>query len=199
MKILSINVAAVGDLFPGLSGNQYQAKTGIHKQCVAGAVAVRRLGLEGDEQADLSVHGGLDKAVYAYPVEHYDFWREQCAASLKCAPAEVDLAPGAMGENLTLEGLVESDVWIGDRLHIGDAVLQVTEPRHPCFKFNVKMGFAHASKRMIQSGFSGFYLRVVQTGTLRAGDQIALASGPREVALSWLNERRRKGRQEDLF
>ena len=100
---------------------------------------------------------------------------------------------------MTTEGILESDLWIGDRLIIGDVILQVTEPRHPCFKLNAKLGFSHASKVMIQSGFSGFYLRVVQTGQLCAGDPIALVAGPREVALAWLNERRRKGRQENLF
>lgn len=198
MKIISINVATVGDLFVTESGEKHRVRTGIHKQPVAGAVQVDRLGLAGDEQADLSVHGGLDKAVYAYPVEHYPFWTAQRAASLKRTPGELTLTPGALGENLTVEGILESDVWIGDRLQAGDVVLQVTEPRHPCFKLNGKLGFSHASKMMIQSGFSGFYLRVVESGTLNAGDALTLVPGPREVALSWLNERR-KGRQEDLF
>ena len=199
MKIISINVARVGNLFVTQSGHQHQIKTGIFKKPVTGPVQANRLGLEGDEQADLSVHGGLDKAVYAYPVEHYAFWNAQCAASLKRLPDDLPLTAGALGENLTIEGLLESEVWIGDRLHIGGVVLQVTEPRHPCFKLNGKLGFSHASKMMIQSGFSGFYLRVVETGTLSAGDAMTLVPGPREMALSWLNERRRKGRQEDLF
>lgn len=199
MKILSINVAAVGDLFIDQSGQQHRVKTGIHKLPVAGPVQANRLGLAGDEQADLSVHGGLDKAVYAYPSEHHDFWRAQQAASLKRRPDQAEIGPGALGENLTTEGILEADVWIGDRLMIGEVILQVTEPRHPCFKLNGKLGFSHASKVMIQSGFSGFYLRVVQTGTLCAGDAITLVPGPREVALGWLNERRRKGRQEELF
>jgi MOSC domain-containing protein YiiM len=199
MKLLSVNVATVGNLFITRDTEKLQVKTGIHKCPVAGKVAVQRLGLAGDEQADQSVHGGLDKAVYAYPSEHYPFWNEQRAARLKQAPAEVALAIGSMGENLTVEGILESDVWIGDRLVVGSTVLQVTEPRHPCFKLNAKLGFPHASKMMIQSGYSGFYLRVVETGLLQAGDEITLLAGPRDVALSWLNERRRKGRQEDLF
>ena len=198
MKIISINIATVGDLFVTPSGQQ-GIKTGIHKLPVAGPVQANRLGLVGDEQADQSVHGGLDKAVYAYPSEHHAFWRAQRAASSKRTPGEADVGAGTLGENLTTEGILESDLWIGDRLIIGDVILQVTEPRHPCFKLNAKLGFSHASKVMIQSGFSGFYLRVVQTGQLCAGDSIALVAGPREVALAWLNERRRKGRQEDLF
>lgn len=199
MKILSVNTATVGDLFVSQSGEQHRVRTGIHKKPVAGAVAVNRLGLAGDEQADLSVHGGLDKAVYAYPVEHYGFWREQTAAHRKQAPAETDLAPGMLGENLTIEGLLETDVWIGDRLLVGSAVLQVSEPRNPCFKLNARLGFSHASKMMLQTGFSGFYLRVVETGMVSAGDAITLVPGPREVALQALHEQRRKGRQHDLF
>ena len=198
MKIISINIATVGDLFVAPSGQQ-SIKTGIHKQPVAGPVQANRLGLAGDEQADQSVHGGLDKAVYAYPSEHHGFWRAQLATSMKRLAGEALVGPGTLGENLTTEGILESDLWIGDRLIVGAVILQVTEPRHPCFKLNAKLGFSHASKAMIQSGFSGFYLRVVQTGQLCAGDPITLAPGPREVALGWLNERRRKGRQEDLF
>ena len=199
MKILSINVAHVADLFAEQSGNRHQVKSGIYKRSVAGAVTVQRLGLAGDEQADLSVHGGLDKAVYAYASEHYSFWQAQRDASLKRSTHALQLAPGSLGENLTLEGILEADVWIGDRLHAGSTVLQVTEPRHPCFKLNAALSFSHAAKAMIQSGFSGFYLRVVQPGSIAAGDVVQLVPGPREVALAWLNERRSKGRQSDLF
>ncbi|MES2833037.1 MAG: MOSC domain-containing protein [Pseudomonadota bacterium] len=199
MKIVSVNIAKVADLFEAAAGGRKPVKTGIHKLPVVGQVRVGLLGIEGDEQADQSLHGGLDKAVYAYPIEHYDFWNVQCGASLKRPPGGLPLTAGAFGENLTILGLLESDVWIGDRLHVGDVVLQVTEPRHPCFKLNVKLNFSHASKVMVQSGFSGFYLRVVQPGSVSAGDAVTLVAGPREVALSWLNERRSKGRQESLF
>ena len=199
MKILSINVALVANLFAAGSGQAHVVKTGIHKQPVSGVVPVGRMGLKGDEQADLSLHGGLDKAVYAYPAEHYAFWQAQRGASLKRDVADVPLLPGAMGENLTLEGLLETEVWIGDRLHVGSVVLQVSEPRNPCFKFNAKMGLPHASKLMVQSGFSGFYLRVVEVGMLSAGDSIRLAPGAREVSLTSLHDRRRTGRQYDLF
>ncbi len=199
MKLLSVNVAPVGNLFVTHGSEKLRVRTGIHKQPAVGTVAVGRLGLAGDEQADQSVHGGLDKAVYAYPSEHYDFWNTQRAARLKQPVDAVAIAPGGLGENLTIEGILETDVWIGDRLLIGSTLLQVTEPRHPCFKLNAKLGFPHASKMMIQSGFSGFYLRVIDTGVVQAGEAIILIPGAREVALAWLNERRRKGRQEDLF
>ncbi|WP_151632569.1 MOSC domain-containing protein [Noviherbaspirillum aerium] len=196
MRVLSVNVGTVGDLFVRQSDAMRRVATGIHKQPLDGPVAVGRIGLAGDEQADLTVHGGLNKAVYAYPSEHYAFWLAQRTAALK---REEALAPGAMGENLTIQGLLENDVWIGDRLRIGSTLLQVTEPRHPCYKFNAKMGFGHAAKIMLQSGYSGFYLRVVETGEIAAGDAIALIAGPRETSIMQINERRRKGRQQDLF
>ena len=199
MKIVSINVALVSNLFAAVPGQSHVVKTGIYKQSVVGAVQVARMGLQGDEQADPSLHGGLDKAVYAYPIEHYAFWQAQRGASLKRDVADVALAPGAMGENLTLAGLLETEVWIGDRLHVGSAVLQVSEPRNPCFKFNAKIGLPHASKLMVQSGFSGFYLRVVEPGMITAGDPIRLLPGVREVSLLSLHDRRRTGRQYDLF
>lgn len=196
MQVLSVNVALVGNLFMQQSNEVHRIATAIHKHPAQGAVVVNRLGLAGDEQADLSVHGGLDKAVYAYPSEHYDFWAAQRLATLK---REEPLPFGSMGENLTLQGVLEQDVWVGDRLHIGDVICEVTEPRSPCFKFNAKMGFSHAVKMMTQSGYSGFYLRVVQTGALRAGDAVTLLPGPREVSIAKINEQRRRGRQRDLF
>ncbi len=196
MKVISVNVAQVGLLFIEQHGATHRIATGIHKQPVTGTVEVRKLGLAGDEQADLTVHGGLHKAVYAYPAEHYAFWEEKRRAVFKRDEA---LPPGSMGENLTLEGLLENDVWIGDRLQIGSSLLEVSEPRQPCYKFNAKMGYAHAVKHMVQSGYTGFYLRVIETGMLQAGDTIVLIPGKREVTLASINERRRKGRQRDLF
>jgi MOSC domain-containing protein YiiM len=196
MKVVSVNVASIGDLFIHQSDQVRRIATGIHKQPVAGSVLVEKLGLVGDEQADPSVHGGLHKAVYAYPSEHYAFWIAQRLAVLK---REEPLPPGSMGENLTLQGLLETDVWIGDRLYVGSTVLEVTEPRQPCFKFNAKMGFSHAVKMMVQSGYSGFYLRVVESGNIAAGDSVVLHAGRRELSIVQINERRRKGRQRDLF
>jgi MOSC domain-containing protein YiiM len=199
MKILSINTATVGDLFTTQPDQKKKVKTGINKQPVTDKVAVHQQGLVGDERADQFLHGGLDKAVYAYPIEHYDFWNGHRASHLKRPLAESALTFGSLGENLTTEGILESDVWVGDQLRIGEVILQVTEPRHPCFKLNAKLELAHAGKLMIQSGYSGFYMRVIESGTMVASDPITLVPGPRKVAITWLNERRRKGRQEDLF
>lgn len=156
--------------------------TAIYKTPVTGPVGVAALGLVGDEQADLSVHGGLEKAVYAYPTEHYDFWR---AARRDAGVAGIDdqLLPGAMGENLTLQGLLEKDVWVGDVLRFADCDLCVTQPREPCYKFNAAMGFNQAAKIMAQSGYCGFYLSVDRPGTLRPGEAFELIPGPRRMGI----------------
>jgi len=159
--------------------------TGIFKQPVDGPVAVRPMGLEGDEQADLSVHGGLTKAVYAYPVEHYPFW-QTVRAQAKVADWEAPLAPGALGENLTLAGLLESNAYIGDVLRFADCELAISEPRFPCFKFNAAMGFKHAAKLMGQNAWCGFYLAVRHPGSLRPGESFELIEGPREVGIQEL-------------
>lgn len=156
--------------------------TAIHKLPVAGAVAVRPMGLDGDEQADLSVHGGLDKAVYAYPSEHYPFWR---AARAQAGLADIDeLFPfGSIGENLTLQGVLETDVWVGDVLRFADCVLRVTQPREPCYKFNAALGFSGAAKTMAQQGCCGFYLAVDQPGHVSAGEAFDLVPGPRRLSI----------------
>lgn len=197
MKILSINVATIGDLFipNGHDTPPRRVPTAYSKQPVTGLVRVGKLGLAGDEQADLSVHGGPDKAVYAYPSEHYAFWSAQRLAATK---RDEPLPPGSLGENLTLAGLLEKDVWIGDRLQVGEVVFSVTEPRQPCFKFNARMGFNQAGKLMTQSGATGFYLNVLKEGTIKAGDAIVLTPGPRAVSIDAFNARRRSG-QSDLF
>jgi MOSC domain-containing protein YiiM len=156
--------------------------TAIRKTAIAGPVAVRALGLQGDEQADLSVHGGLEKAVYAYPSEHYAFWRDQ-RAQAGLAGIDEQLPFGAMGENLTLSGLLEADVWVGDVLAFADCALRVEQPREPCYKFNVAMGFNTAVKAMAQSGFCGFYLSVHQAGSLQVGETFELHPGARRVGI----------------
>lgn len=156
--------------------------TGICKSAVAGPAVVQALGLEGDEQADLSVHGGLLKAVYAYPTEHYDFWR-QARRDAGVAGIDDALAYGAMGENLSLRGLLETDVWIGDVLHFAHCDLRVTQPREPCFKFNAAIGFGQASKLMAQSGRCGFYLAVDRPGYIDAGASFVLQPGPRQLSI----------------
>jgi MOSC domain-containing protein YiiM len=196
MKVLSINVAKVGNLFNLQPGQAPAIASAIHKQPVSSAVMVRKLSIVGDQQADLSIHGGLNKAVYAYPFEHYPFW---AAHRLRMLRRDEPLPPGSLGENLTLQGLLETDVWIGVRLAVGETLLEVTEPRPPCYKLGVKMGFSHAVKLMVQSGASGFYLKVLREGSLRAGEAIVLIPGARRVSIARINDQRRMGLQPDLF
>ncbi len=155
------------------------------KTAVAGSVAVLPLGLMGDEQADLSIHGGLQKAVYAYPSEHYAFWQAQ---RREAGASDIDdsLPPGSLGENLTLAGLLESDVWVGDVLRFANCALRVTLPREPCGKFNAAMGFARASKTMALSGFCGFYLAVDEPGSVQAGERFELIAGRRGTSIPQL-------------
>lgn len=176
MQLISVNTARV-EHFTATDGQAVDSA--IRKRARSGPVAVRPLGLEGDEQADLSVHGGLSKAVYAYPQEHYEFWRTVRGQ----AKVEGALQPGDCGENLTLAGLTESQVWIGDVLRFPGCELVVSEPRYPCFKFNAHMGFNQAVKLMAQSGWCGFYLAVKREGTIAAGEGFELLPGPREVGI----------------
>ena len=154
----------------------------IHKTAITGPAPVGPLGLVDDEQADLSVHGGLGKAVYAYPAAHYAFWR---AARVEAGVAGLDnaLAYGSLGENLTLSGLLEADVWIGDVLQFPDCALRVTDPREPCSKFNAAMGFNGASKRMAQTGYCGFYLAVDTPGSVALGQTFTVLAGPRQMGI----------------
>ena len=156
--------------------------TAIHKTSVSGPVKVASLGLAGDEQADLSVHGGLEKAVYAYPSEHYGFWRD-ARQTAGVSAIDTQLNFGALGENLSLSGLLESEVWVGDVLRFANCVLRVEQPREPCFKFNAAMGFNTAVKAMAKSGFCGFYLSVDEPGTVEAGESFTLLPGPRHLSI----------------
>ena len=156
--------------------------TAIHKQPAEGLVSVLPLGLGGDDQADLSVHGGLDKAVYAYPSEHYPFWR-QARADAGVSPLDDALPWGSVGENLSLQGLLETEVWVGDVLQFPHCALRVTQPREPCYKFNAAMGFAGAARAMALAGCCGFYLAVEQPGHLSAGEHFQLQPGPRRLGL----------------
>jgi MOSC domain-containing protein YiiM len=178
MKVQSVNVGRVEHRL--IDGRR--VATAIAKHAVAGPVAVAVSGLAGDEQADPSVHGGLSKAVYAYPVGHYPFW-QTVRAQAGAAPWDDVLPAGSLGENLTIEGLDESRLWIGDLLVLPGCTLAVSEPRFPCFKFNAAMGFKHAAKLMAQSGFCGSYLAVHAPGQVQAGDEIELRPGPREVGI----------------
>ena len=188
LEVTSVNVARVESRV--IDGRR--VRTAIGKRPVAARVAVRRLGLEGDEQAETSLHGGLTKAVYAYPALHYPFW-QTVRAQARAALWDDTLPPGAMGENLTLAGLDETMLWIGDRLVLPGCVLAVSEPRMPCFKFGAAMGFAQAVKLMAQSGFCGAYLAVIEEGDVGAGDAVTLQPGPREVNLRELFRARTGG------
>ncbi|MET0273188.1 MAG: MOSC domain-containing protein [Phenylobacterium sp.] len=181
MRLLSVNTAPA----QALPTERGEVLSGIRKRARSGAVAVAPLGLDGDEQADPSVHGGLAKAVYAYPVEHYPFW-QTVRAQARAAAWDEALPHGAMGENLSLSGLLESEVWIGDLLRFPDCELLVSEPRYPCFKFNAVMGFKQAAKLMTQNGWCGFYLAVQRPGSLSAGQDFELIPGPREVGVAEL-------------
>jgi len=141
-----------------------EVSTGIFKSPVQNRVRMNRLNLEGDQQADLSVHGGQDKAVYAYPSEHYVYWKDQFPG--------MALPWGSFGENLTVEGLLEGDVCLGDRFQIGSAEVAVTQPRIPCFKLNLKFQRNDMAKRFLASRRTGFYLRVLREGEIGAGDEI---------------------------
>ena len=159
--------------------------TAYGKQAVTDAVPVMPLGLMGDEQADLSIHGGLEKAIYAYSSEHYPRWQ---AARRDAGLGDIDgtddrLPGGSLGENLTLEGLLETDVWAGDVLRFPHCELRVTLPREPCYKLNAAMGFSGASRYMARTGFCGFYLAVQTPGFLRSGDSFTVIAGRRGVSI----------------
>ncbi len=179
--VLSLNVARAQPV----AINGRKVMTAIGKRTVEGERAVLPLGIDGDEQADLSVHGGLGKAVYAYPSEHYPFWKT-VRAQAQVALWDEDLPFGSIGENLTLQGVVESDLWIGDVLRFPGCELAVSEPRFPCFKFVAAMGFRHAAKLMVESAWCGAYLAVRAPGTIAAGQSFTLSPGPREVGIDEL-------------
>jgi MOSC domain-containing protein YiiM len=173
MRLLSVSVGR-----PRLvSGKGQMVSTAIFKAPVEGRVMVRALNLDGDRQADLTVHGGPDKAVYAYPSEHYEFWRAELP--------ELEFSFAAFGENLTTEGLSEAGVNVGDRFRVGAAELQVTQPRMPCYKLGLRFGRSDMVKRFMQSGRTGFYFRVLREGEVGAGDEIELLGrDPRGVAVA---------------
>lgn len=160
MKILSVNVGLPRQVL----SNGKSVTTGIFKSPVHRRVKVGKVNIEGDRQADLSVHGGPNKAVYAYPAEHYNFWRREIPG--------VELSCGMFGENLTLEGLLEGDVCIGDRFSAGTAVLVVTQPRLPCYKLAIKFGTDDMPDRFLASARTGFYLAVAEEGELGERDAV---------------------------
>ncbi|PYK12346.1 MAG: MOSC domain-containing protein [Verrucomicrobia bacterium] len=160
MKLLSIQVSLPQEV-------QWQGRTvttGIFKEPVEGPVMLRTLNLIGDAQADLSVHGGPTRAVYACPVEHYQHWRREFP--------DMDLPPGMFGENFTIEGLLETNVNIGDRFRIGSAEIMAAAPRLPCYKLGIKFGRSDILKKLLTTRYTGFYCSVLREGEVRAGDNI---------------------------
>jgi MOSC domain-containing protein YiiM len=162
VKLLSVNVGLPRDVAAG----DRVVRTSIFKLPVTGRIPIHDNNLAGDRQSDLSVHGGPAKAIYAYPSEHYAFWREQLPG--------VDLQPGHFGENLTIEGLTEAHVHVGDRLKIGSAELVVTQPRLPCFKLGIRFDRSDMVRRFLDSRRSGFYMAVAAEGDVAAGDTITI-------------------------
>ena len=162
MNLLSISVGPPRDI----DWRGKTVRTSIFKSPVPGPVRVRRLNLEGDQQSDLTVHGGAEKAVYAYPSEHYAFWREELPGT--------DLPWGAFGENFTTEGFLEGSVRVGDRLRAGTAEFVVTQPRMPCYKLGIRFGRPDMVRRFHDSRRNGFYLAVLQEGEVTAGDSFEL-------------------------
>jgi MOSC domain-containing protein YiiM len=164
MRVISVNVGLPREVvWQGI-----QVETAIFKDPVEGPVKVNELNLAGDQQADLTVHGGPEKAVYAYPAEHYEYWRKELPT--------VAFSPGKFGENLTTKGLGEDTLCIGDRLRIGTALLMVTQPRLPCYKLEVRFGRDDMIKRFLASGRSGFYFSVIELGEVRSGSEIEVLS-----------------------
>jgi MOSC domain-containing protein YiiM len=173
MKLISLNVG----LPRVVEWNGDPVATGIFKEPVQRAVMLRTLNLEGDKQADLSVHGGVSKAVYAYPAEHYEFWKKELP--------EMKLPYGMFGENFTTEGLFEDSVNVGDRFRIGEAELMATEPRMPCYKLGIKFGRADIIKKFLQSRRTGFYFAVLKEGEVKAGDEIeSISRNANDITIS---------------
>jgi MOSC domain-containing protein YiiM len=162
VRLISVNTGLPRDV----DWHGRAVRTSIWKTPVDGRVQVRRLNLDGDEQSDLTVHGGPEKAVYIYPLEHYEYWHREL-------PGE-ELPWGSFGENFTTEGLTEQDVRLGDRLRIGSASFMVTQPRMPCFKLGIRFGDDRMVRRFLRSGRTGFYVAVLREGDVAAGDPIEL-------------------------
>ena len=164
MKVISLNIS----LPRIVEYNGGPVATGIFKEPVQGPVMLRTLNLDGDRQADLSVHGGVTKAVYAYPSEHYEFWKKEFP--------DMELPYGMFGENFTTEGIFEEAVNVGDCFRIGEAELMVTEPRLPCYKLGIKFRRPDIIRKFLQSRRTGFYFSVLKEGEVKAGDRIELIS-----------------------
>lgn len=173
MKIVSLNIGLPREVvWHGIN-----VTTGIFKEPVEGRIALRKLNLDGDQQADLTVHGGEYKAVYCYPVEHYEYWKGKLPGR--------DLPLAIFGENFTVEGMLEDDVQIGDRFAVGTAEVIVTQPRLPCYKLGVRFQADDLVKLFFESRRTGFYVAVMREGEVGAGDAITrLARGPEDISVA---------------
>jgi len=160
-KLIALSVSKPVEITYG----DRKLSTGIFKNPVSGPVMVRKYNIDGDGQADLSVHGGVDKAVYCYPHEHYAYWQNELGQ---------EFPPGQFGENLTTEGFLEDTVRVGDRFRVGEALIEATQPRMPCFKFGIKMGDPKIIKKFLLARRPGFYCRVIEEGMTEAGDTMVL-------------------------
>ncbi len=177
MKVLSVNVGSLQEMLR----NGKKIQTGIYKNSTEGPIKVGRLGLEGDQQANTKLHGGIDKAICVYPSEYYDLWKEELG--------KPDLIFGDFGENLTTKGLLEGDVYLGDRLRIGSVEVVVTQPREPCITLNVRLGRKDLSARIRKSGRSGFYFSVEKEGVIKNGDFIEnISKEANKVSVSDFNQ-----------
>jgi MOSC domain-containing protein YiiM len=162
MRLVSVNTGLPREV----TWRARSVTTAIFKQSVQGRVALHKLNLDGDRQADLSVHGGKHKAVYCYPAEHYEYWKIELPGR--------ELPFGIFGENFTTDGLLEGSIRLGDRLSVGSAEVVVTQPRFPCYKLGVRFESDDMVKRFLASGRTGFYLAVSREGEVGAGDEIAM-------------------------
>ena len=168
MKLISLNVGLPREI----AWEGKTITTGIFKQPITGPAMVRTLNLDGDQQADLSVHGGIDKAIYAYPAEHYDYWRKELPG--------VELSWAMFGENFTIEGLFEDSAYIGDRYRIGEVEVVITQPRLPCYKLGIRFGRADMVKKFLGSRRTGFYFAVTKEGIVKPGDAIEFLGGDQQ-------------------
>lgn len=177
MKIISVNVSKPREV-------EYRGKmvsTGIFKEATKEKIAVRELNLDGDGQADLIAHGGIYKAIYVYSIENYSYWQNELGRD--------DFTYGQFGENFTVEGLTEDNVHVGDIFRMGTAMVEVTQPRVPCFKLGIRMGMSTFPKIFLNSNRSGFYLRVLQKGEVQAGDEITLVKAdPNRMTVRDIND-----------
>jgi len=189
-RIESISAGVVVPLWVREDGELRSVMSGIKKSAIStlanpSAVAITASGITSDEQADHLAHGGLEKALYAYPIEHYPHWTDYLSQAKKTA---MDLPHGYFGENLTISGLTEDSVFVGDRWQVGGIECVVVKLRTPCYKFTARTGVNTVGKEMVRTGRSGWYLRIISLGTICAGDAITVIPGPRETSISEQNQ-----------